>query len=204
LRDYKHLLASFIQVVTFYLAAFGGFLRNVAPPDPVRASFPVGALSFLTLLLLMIISAMSRNRQSRRTNTSWLVAGAICFLIAAPSIFFYRDALGRYTYPQSRELNKRETAAPDKYLKPDAARYKSLNPSISVEELVRDFPPGEVWTQVGIEHTRTMLLVLYACVVLSIAAAVFCLLEANMLGGKSALPKGKVARTLNKPATKTL
>jgi hypothetical protein len=55
------------EVVTFILASFGGYLKNIAPPDPVGASFPVGALWFLALILLMIIAAISRKGTSEKT-----------------------------------------------------------------------------------------------------------------------------------------
>jgi hypothetical protein len=182
LRNYKQLLASFIEVVTFLLASFGGFLKNIAPPDSVGASFPVGALSFLALILLMIISAVSRNVSSGKTNRWWIAAGMMCFVFAVPSILIYRNMLGSYTYPQSQELSKRQISAPDQYLTPEAAQYKMANKSVTNEELVRNLPDGGVWTQAGIENARTRLLASYACLVLVVCAAIFCLLEANMFG----------------------
>jgi hypothetical protein len=184
LRNYKQLLASFIEVVTFLLASFGGFLKNIAPPDPVGAFFPVGALSFLALILLMIIAAISRNASSQKTNRRWIAAGIICFVVAVPSVFLYRNLLEDYTYPQSQELSKRRINASDRYLTPDAARYKETNRSVTSEELVRNLPDDEVWTKEGIRDARAKLLAAYACLVLSVCAAIFCLLEANMFGNQ--------------------
>lgn len=183
MRSYKQLLASFIEVVTFLLASFGGYLKKIAPPDPVGAAFPVGALSFLALILLMIIAAISRNASSKRTNRRWILAGIVCFLFAFPSVFIYRDLLETHTYPTSQELSKRQINPSDRYLTPDAARNKLANPSITPEELVQNLPDGQVWTAEGMAHTRTELLAAYAGLVLSICAAIFCLLEANMFGG---------------------
>jgi hypothetical protein len=179
-RSYKQLLASFIEVVTFLLASFGGYLKNIAPPDPVGASFPVGALSFLALILLMIIAAISRKGTSKKNNRPWILAGIVCFVAAVPSVFVYRNLLETHTYPQSQELSKRQIAASEAYLTPDALRYKQTNASITTEELVRSLPDGDVWTADGLANARTKLLAAYACVVLSICSAIFCLLEANM------------------------
>jgi hypothetical protein len=180
MRDYKQLLATFIEVVTFLLAAFGGFLKNVAPPDEVGASFPVGILSFLTLIVLMIVSALGRQSSAKNAGRRWIVAGTIPFLIAVPSVFAYRHLVSNFTYPRSVELAKRKVSATDEYLTPDARQFKSANPNATQEDLVRNFPEGDVWTREGINGSESKLLVAYMCLVLSIAASIFCLLEANM------------------------
>ena len=113
MRDYKQLLATFIEVVTFLLAAFGGFLKNIAPPDQVGASFPVGILSFLTLIVLMIVSALGRQSSAKNTGRRWILAGAILFLIALPSAFVYRHTASNFTYPQTIDLAKRKINASD-------------------------------------------------------------------------------------------
>lgn len=182
MTNYKQLLATFIEVVTFLLAAFGGFLKNIAPPDQVGASFPVGILSFLTLIVLMIISAIGRNAPARSAYRRWIAAGILFFLIAVPSAIVYRHMLGTYTYPQHSDMSKRQISAPDAYLTPEARQYKGTNGDITPEDLVRNLPEGDVWTQAGIERVESQLLATYGCLVLSIAAAIFSLLEANMRG----------------------
>jgi hypothetical protein len=180
MRDYKQLLATFIEVVTFLLAAFGGFLKNIAPPDQVGASFPVGILSFLTLIVLMIVSALGRRSSAKNAGRVWIVAGAILFLIALPSAFAYRHLASNFTYPQTIDLAKRKISASDDYLTADARQFKLANPNAAPEEVAHNFPEGAVWTREGINHSESMLLLAYVCLVLSIAAAIFCLLEANM------------------------
>jgi hypothetical protein len=191
MRDYKQLLATFIEVVTFLLAAFGGFLKNIAPPDQVGASFPVGVLSFLTLIVLMIVSALGRQSSVKNAGRRWIVAGTILFLIAVPSAFAYRHMAGNFTYPQTIDLVKRKISAPDDYLTADARQYKLANPNATPEDLAHNFPEGDVWTREGINHSESMLLLAYVCLVLSIAASIFCLLEANMRDGN----RGKTLRT---------
>jgi hypothetical protein len=180
MRDYRQLLATFIEVVTFLLAAFGGFLKNVAPPDQVGASFPVGMLSFLTLIVLMIISALGRQSSAKDTSRKWVLAGAILFALAVPSAFAYRHMVSNFTYPHQLDLAKRKISAPDAYLTADARQYKLTNPDTTPEELARNLPEGDVWTVQAITKVGSQLLGAYACLVLSLSASIFCLLEANM------------------------
>jgi hypothetical protein len=180
MRDYKQLLATFIEVVTFLLAAFGGFLKNIAPPDQVGASFPVGILSFLTLIVLMIVSALGRQSSAQNAGRRWILAGAILFLIALPSAFVYRHMASNFTYPQTVDLAKRKISASDEFLTTDARQYKLANPNVTPEDLARNFPDGDIWTREGINHSESMLLLAYVGLVLSIAASIFCLLEGNM------------------------
>lgn len=202
MRDYKQLLATFIEVVTFLLAAFGGFLKNIAPPDQVGASFPVGILSFLTLIVLMIVSALGRQSSPKNAARRWIVAGAILFLIAVPSAFAYRHLASNFTYPQTMDLAKRKISASDEYLTADARQYKLANPNATPEDLAHNFPEGDVWTREGINHSESMLLLAYVCLVLSIAAAVFCLLEANMRtdGNKTEAPRSNPSPPQEPPA----
>jgi hypothetical protein len=180
MNDYKKLLASFIEVVTFLLAAFGGFLKNVAPPLQVGASYPVGILSFLTLITLLAISAFARRRTDSAAKRRWAVAGIVLGALALGAGITYLRALDKYTYPQRSQLENRRICAAETYLTPDAARYRLTNPGTTTEDLEQNLPDNDIWTPAGIERAETALLVSYLVLVLSIAGAVFCLIEANM------------------------
>jgi hypothetical protein len=188
MKDFKETLTTFIQVVTFLFAAFGGFLKKIAPPDQVGASFPVGVLSFLTLIVLMIITSLGQEKASGKSYRPWLIAGTILFLIACPTAFLYPRLLGSYTYPQASPLQERKINASDAYLSSHARLYKSTHPEVTVEGLSRNLPDGDVWTETGIQDAEQRLLLCYACLVLSLSGAIFCLLEANKRreGGASA------------------
>ena len=54
----KDVLISGIEIASFLLAAFGGFLTDIAPPDEVNASFAVGMASVLVLIVLLLVSAI--------------------------------------------------------------------------------------------------------------------------------------------------
>ena len=183
MRDYKKLLTSFIEVVTFLLASFGGFLKNVAPPVRAGASYPVGVLSFLMLIILLIISALARKQTDGTSRKRWMVAGVVLFVAALISGLSYPAMLSDYTYPGDSELQARKIQASDGYLTSDARQYKQANPTATPEDLVQNLPNGDVWSARGIKRAEMTLLITYAVLVLSVAGAIFCLLEANVSDG---------------------
>jgi hypothetical protein len=180
MKDFKGLLALFIEVVTFLFAAFGGFLKRIAPPDPVGAAYPVGIMSFLMLGILLFISAMSRHKATPAADRKWIIAGVALFLLALPPSFLYPYLLSLRTYPHQSELRDRQISASDEYLTSDARRYKLSNPEATAEDLTHNLPDGDVWSQAGLERTELELLVVYSCLVLTLSGTVFCLLEANI------------------------
>ena len=184
MKDYRSLLVSFVEIVTFLLAAFGGFLRRIAPPDQVRASYPVGILAFLMLGTLLVISAIGRIAHAHAARKKWVVAGIALFLLSLPASFLYPSLLSHYTYPQQAELQQRQVAAPDKYLTSDARQFRFANPDASAEDLTRNLPDGDVWSREGIERTESLLLAAYACLVMALSGGIFCLLEANVVERK--------------------
>jgi hypothetical protein len=180
MNDYKKLLASFIEVVAFLLAAFGGFLKNVAPPLQVGASYPVGIFSFLTLITLLAVSAISRRRADPVAKRRWAIAGIVLGVLALGAGIAYLRALDNHTYPQRSELANRKICAADTYLTTDAARYRQANPGTTAEDLEQNLPDNDIWTPAGIQRAETLLLVSYLVLVLSISGAIFCLIEANI------------------------
>ena len=181
MKDYKNLIASFIEVVVFLFASFGGFLSKIAPPDETNPSYYVGIVSFLVLIVLLIVSAVSRRSPGVKHRRAWLTAGISCFIVAVPAAFLYPRMLHKYTYPFPPErptetrVNGSESGLTE--IAKEWVRENPLESSPGV--LARKFPPGQVWTQESIEHARTILLVSYVSLVLSLATAIFCLVEAN-------------------------
>jgi hypothetical protein len=185
MKDYKSALASFIEIVTFLLAAFGGFLKQIAPPSQVGASFPVGIVSFLMLIILMIFSALGRNALSDKVRNRWIAAGIVFFLLALPASVIYPNALSKYTYPPDAKLEDRKICSSDEYLTDDARAFKTAHHAdATAQGLERNLPKGDVWTPQGITRAQQLLLAAYACLVLTISSAIFCLLEAS-LGSKT-------------------
>lgn len=180
MKDLKTLLTSFVEVVTFLLAAFGGFLKKIAPPDQTGASYAVGVMSFLVLIALMIISAIARNGQKEKACKNWMKAGIILFVIAVVSSLTYPFFLSQYTFPLQSVVSSRRVNGSDSYLTPDAQRYKHDHPDATAEELIQNLPDDDIWTRAGIMRSQLWLLLAYATLVLSLAGAIFCLLEANL------------------------
>lgn len=189
MRDYKKLLISFIQVVTFLFCSFSGFLKRIAPPDQAGASYAVGILSFLVLIILLIVSAVGRQGSAATYQKWWIATGVACFVLALPAAVIYPRTLNLYTYSPSDEPEIRHIKALEEYLTPAAQNYISGNGgSISPAQLEENFNYTAIWTSEGIARAEQMLLVTYAWLVLTVASAIFCLLEANL--AKSATSVG--------------
>ena len=181
MRNAKDVLVWAAEVATFLLSAFGGFLTKIAPPGQTAASYPVGIVSFLVLITLLIISALGKQMDSKRKRKSWIIAGAACLVIAIPAAFVYSSALDRYTYwyPPEKPV-ARHVQASDKDLTELARDYIRRNPSeASAAELERNLPSDQIWNKQAIAKTNTYLLLTYLCLVLTLATAVFSLIEAN-------------------------
>jgi len=180
MKNYKQLLTSFVEVITFLTAAFGGFLKAIAPPIGSK-SYAVGAISFLVLIVLMIVSAISRRHPaSKPSQARWLTAGIISFVIAISAVFIYPRLLDKFTYPLEARLSERRVIASDKSLTEDARRYKDANYQSKAKDLIQNLPDDRIWTDEGIEQARSELLAGYTCLVVSLSTAIFCLLEANL------------------------
>ena len=188
MKNLTNALTILVQVVTFLFAAFGGFLKKIAPPDQADAGYSVGIGSFLALIVLMILTVLRQDKPGLKQSKIWLYAGILLFLIAASTSFLYSNYLDAYTFPHDTPLQARQLSAPDAYLTPDARRYKTQNPQAAAEDLNRNLPDGDIWTPAGLTHAKMHLLVCYLSLVLSIAGSIFCLLQANKLRVLSASP----------------
>jgi hypothetical protein len=185
MRDYKKLLTSFIEIVTFLLAAFGGFLKQIAPPEETGSTYAVGLLSFLVLIALLIISALARGTPGAKFRRNWILAGTAAFLVAIPPSFLYPSAREQYTWSYPPGSAVQRVQGGDVGFTPELKAFLKDHPheSSSPQELARKFDLDEIWTAESLRQARTRLLALYAWLVLSLATAVFCLLEANVAVG---------------------
>lgn len=182
MRNHKVLLTTLVQGVTFLFAAFGGFLKQIAPPEETGASYAVGILSFLSLIVLLIVSALARLGSGRKFRRAWIVAGAVVFASAIPPSLMYPTALRSYTwtYPQTNPI--RRVRGSDVDFTQDVKDYLNENPgqSSDPQALAFKFDLNDLWTPESISRASTKLLVLYAWLVLSVSTSIFCLLEAQM------------------------
>ena len=181
MRNPKTLLTTLVQGVTFLFAAFGGFLKQIAPPQETGAPYAVGILSFLSLIVLLLISALARSGPGRNVSRAWIVAGALAFAAAIPPSFSYPTALRQYTwsFPPTKPI--RRVRGSDADLTQDVKDYLSENPGQTSDPqvLASKFDLNDLWTSESISRASTKLLVLYAWLVLSVSTSIFCLLEAQ-------------------------
>jgi hypothetical protein len=181
MKSYTKLLTILVQITIFVLGAFDSFLTRVAPPSEVGAFYPIGIMSFLMLILLLIVSVLSDREAGGTAWRFWLFAGIVFFLLAVPAAIVYPALLGCYTYPSNTALQDRKVKASDEFLTPEAAEFKrTSNPKPSDTDLEQSLPDGKVWTPAGQRRARLLLLAGYAWLVLSLSGAIFCLLEARL------------------------
>jgi 4-amino-4-deoxy-L-arabinose transferase-like glycosyltransferase len=181
MKNYKGILVWAIEIVTFLLAAFGGFLTKIAPPDQTGASFAVGIVSVVVLIVLLGVSAVGRQAATSVSRKRWIVAGLVFLIIALPSAFFYQNALSDYSYwyPPNRPT-ARHMKASDRDLTDLAKDYIARNPTDSCQACLElNLPADQIWKSEGMKSARNKLLVLYLSMVVFLATAIFCLIEAN-------------------------
>jgi hypothetical protein len=193
MRNYKALLASFIEIVTFLFASFGGFLGKIAPPQQTQAPYAVGMMSFLTLIILLIISAISRSVAIKKYRRNWIIAGTLAFLTALPPTFLYHEALVEHTWTLPGENSLRVRGDYTEGVKD----FLRLHPEEGTpEKLIQDFDINEIWTEDSLRHAESKLVRLYAWLVLSLSTAIFCLLEANVVEPKGHKPEANLRKSL--------
>jgi len=179
-EDRKKLLLSFVQVVLFLFLAFGGFLKKIAPPDETGTGFHVGIVSFFVLITLLAVSAIARRAPGPKYRKPWMIAGIAFFAVAIPSALIYPRMLHEYAYFSPQHPDQLRVKGSDSDLTKEAREWVQTHYKPEASELVRKFPPGRVWTEESIERAKSILLLSYGSLVLSLAAAVFCLIEANV------------------------
>jgi len=181
MQDAKGILAWAIEIVAFLTAAFGGFLTKFAPPEQADASFAVGAASFLMLLVLLLVSAVGRRAPGAANRQRWIVAGAIAAVMVLPPLYLYSQLLDRYTYWYPPEQpTVRHLAGDPSSLTAVAKRWAEQHPDESSPgALEQNLPDGGVWTPDGLGAARRRLQLTYVWLVVALATAIFCLIEAN-------------------------
>ena len=99
-----------------------------------------------------------------------------------PFALIYPRVFDKYTYADpSEKTGNIHIKGSDDGLTEDAKEWVRQHPrDNSPELLVSKFPKGDVWTSGSIEHTKRVMFVTYTCLVMSLATAIFCLLEANV------------------------
>ena len=186
----KQILTRAIEIVTFLFAAFGHFLLDIAPPEEGGSRMAVGIASFLTLGVLLYISALAKAAPAEKHRKAWFLAAGLLLVAAIVAAPWYRSNLLQHTFPFPT------TGSPTSFMKgteltPRADQYWTSNPQKTEQEVVLDFGGVAdrelVWTASSIRKATMILTVHYLVVVLSLAMAIFCVTEGIAAGPKSLL-----------------
>jgi hypothetical protein len=169
-----------VEVVLFLFAAFGGFLTNVAPPDDAGGHFAHGLASFSCLIVLLLVSAISKGRIKRRY---WIIAASIFLISFIGTGLFYKRVFGELTFPFPPETSQNQklyVGAGTDYTD-EARKALAKDPTLTASELVDglggvDFK-ARVWPQRSLYNASLKLTIYYLLMVLSLASVIFCLTE---------------------------
>lgn len=178
----KKLIARSIGIVSFIFAAFGGFLKDIAPPEEAHAKYAIGISSMLVLCLLLVISALSQHKPQKKFKNQWLTTSIITFILTIIfSLMYYWLSLKyTFTYPSENEI---EELIAGSMLTPDAKEYlnRIYPQNLDNSQLLADFGGIKnrhmVWTNSSIIKVKIILTITYIMLVLSLSTTIFCLTE---------------------------
>jgi hypothetical protein len=172
----NNVLARGIEVVGVLFAAFGGFLAGIAPPQAADARFAVGISSFLALIILFTIVAVTKKKYRK----TWIITAVALFVVAAGAAYYYKTSLDALTFEYPPGSTQAEHIAGTE-LTQAARDYRQQHEGISNAQLLARFGglqnKGKVWPEESVRSARARLIVSYVILVLAIASAIFALTE---------------------------
>ena len=176
-----------VEAVTFLFTAFSGFLKGIAPPEGETTVSAVGTASVLALCIFLGISGRSTKTVRRERALRW--AGGVLTVVAAVTALFYLQCLDRLTFGYPPDRPEANYIAGTEYT-PDAAKLIAANGLTPSGVLVAKFGGPQfkelVWTKESIQRSRAILISSYLLFVLSIAGAIFALMESQTTGSPEA------------------
>jgi len=168
-----------IQVVGVLFAAFGGFLAKIAPPDETHPAIAVGLASFLTLGVMLFVSALAKHAR-RRHKALWLSTGVVALAFGGGLGLAYHGSLLLRTFPYSEPTSDSSYIAGTE-LAPEGQLYVTNHPSEGTTEMVRNFggvnQRARIWTEPSMAQSRRVLTAMYVALVVCFAIAIFSLSE---------------------------
>jgi O-antigen ligase len=181
---HRQVLIRAVEAVTFLFTAFSGFLKGIAPPEAEMTVFAVGTASLLTLCIFLVLSGRSTKRPGAE-RTLRFVGGALSVVAAAAALLYFHN-LDRLTFGYPPERPEVKYIAGTEY-SPDAAKLVAAN-NFTPPVLVAKFGGPQfkdlVWTTASIQRSRTILISSYLLFVLSVAGAIFTLMEGQTTAGR--------------------
>jgi len=183
-----------VQVVICILAAFSGYLKQIAPPDETGVSYAVGLASVTMLFVFLFVSALAHGKLKEERRKYWFIASVVLFAVFLGSAFIYQGHRENLTFlwPPDEDLKKLYVGGGDR-LTPEARERKKLNPALTPTQLVSGFGGIDkrtyVWSPESIRCASKTLMVEYLLIMLSLSASIFCLTEGILR--RSAAPSRK-------------
>jgi hypothetical protein len=166
-----------VGAVGFLLAAFSGFLRGIAPPE--ESAYSVGIASFLMLCIVLLLSTRARNGTTLSSPKLWIGLSAALTVVAAGSAILYWQSREKLTFQYPPERPEGEYVAGTQYTSRAQAWAEATGQNAS--QIVAKFggltQRNRVWSDDSIRRAKLILVTTYLCCVLSLAAAVFSLVE---------------------------
>ena len=178
----QRVLSRAVQVTAFLFAAFGGFLKDFAPPDPSTTRFTLGIGSFFALFVLLWIAGYQRFRSRRSHRNLWLLVSAISIAIAGGIGYLYEWHLTSVTfiYPPQASGKTQQLYVGGDILTADAKEYIAQT-GRGVPETVAAFGGVEfldrVWSANSIRRSRLCLAIEYTILLLALSTSIFSLTE---------------------------
>ena len=183
----RKILVRAIEMVAFLFAAFSGFLKGIAPPEQA-ARFSVGTASFLAVCLFLLLSVQRNKKVPVAKQRFWLLLGGVLTVIAALSAAMYFYNRERLTFPYPPEHPSGEYIQ-GTHLTPSAQTL--MRAGLSAPQVLARFGglPNRhlVWVADSILQAKIILVTNYLVFVLSLAGAIFSLIELTPLTGKATM-----------------
>jgi hypothetical protein len=195
-----NVLGAAIKVVAFLMAAFGGFLTNIAPPEETGIKLVLGLASLACLIFFLFISAVAKDLGKRW----WLIIAAVTAVVFIVGAVAYQQEVNGYTF--TWEATGVRYVDGGEHYTADAQTHAG---NVGPQEFVQHYggmaegvdSRYKVWTSDSIAHARLTLTLLYLLTVLSAAIAVFALTEGALpVQRKPAAAKAPAAKRAGSPA----
>ena len=166
-----------VGAVGFLLAAFSGFLKRIAPPE--ESAYSVGIASFLALCIVLLLSTRAKTGSKPARAKLWIGLSAMLSVIAAATAIVYWQYREKLTFQYPPESPEAEYVAGTQYTPRAQAWAQSTGHNAS--QIVAEFgglaQRNRVWSDDSVRRAKLILITTYVCCVLSLAGAVFSLVE---------------------------
>ena len=173
----KKILAIGVEVITFFFAAFGGFLLKIAPPEETKAPLAVGVSMLVCLVVLLGVAAMAKGSDFALHKKRWLIAAGVFLAVGLVGTPFYKWNTDRlvFGYPPENPTSWRVAGTE----MTEHAQRKYGDKRMSNGEILLYYTgrSERVWTARSIRKAELILLLNYLSMTVGFGGAIFCLTE---------------------------